>query len=385
MSYSIPDGSALNGPSLKMKASGGGTSTFNPYSLQATDLSFYLPGTLGQSGDAMVGDGLGQFSFVDLIDSKVNDAAIATDAVASNGNVTMGVVAGARQKLFGNGNYTVKTNDYPLLTYDYAAQQFSFGDTTYYTKNDTYTVQDQTILGASAAANAWRITDSTKSNDYLNLNVTTGSVGFTLGTATNPVKTTNYGDLLTLSGANAKPPRIGIGAGTEVVRVGGNLKSLPTVPGNIVINNGAESTLISEAVAANFLDEAGVQIRIRYGFRDAVTNNNCQFKVRVKWGSSVLLDCAPLTATANGFSQGEATVFIQTNGANPTRNVTTYCNALRVTNQTIPACARNFVGAQDFTTAQSISLVVVGTANSGDAIELEHASIDVVFPETTSP
>jgi hypothetical protein len=333
----------------------------------------------------MITDGLGNLSWVDLVDALAPDVFIATDAVASNGNITMGWQAGLRQKLFGNGNYAVKTNDNPLLSLDAATQQFDFGSPSYYTKNDMYTLQAQTILGAAAAANAWRVTDETKVKDYLNLNVSVGAVGFAIGTASNTVKTTNYGDLLTLSGANAKPPRIGIGSGTEVVRVGGNMKSLPTVPGNIVINNGAESTLISETVAANFLDEAGVQIRIRFGFRDAVTANNCQFRVRVKWGTTTLLDCPVLTAAANGFAQGEATVFIQTNGVNPTRNVTTYCTMLRVTNQPTPSCARSFVGAQDFTTAQAISLVVVGTANSGDAIELEQASIDVVFPETTSP
>lgn len=385
MSYSIPDGSQLLAPSVKMLAGGGGSSTLLPNSLQATDLSFHLPDGYGTAGHALIGDGLGNFSFVDLVDAFTDDVAIATDAAASNGNITMGLAAGLRQELFGTGNYNVSTNGNPLLTFDALTQQFDFGSTTYYTRNDNYTIQSQTILGAIAAANAWRVTNSTKTNDYLNLDVTSGLEAFTLGSASTPLKTTLYGDTVISKGANQAPAKLWVGSGTEVARVGGNLKSLSTVPANIVINNGVESTLISESVAANFLNEAGTQIRIKFGFRDTITANSCQFKLRVKWGATALIDGNIHTTHPGGFIKGEVILFVQTNGANPTRNVTSYGDAIRVTNQTIPFCSRNFQGAQDFTTSQALALVLVGTANSGDAIELEHASIDVVFPETTSP
>lgn len=385
MSYSIPDGSQLLAPSVKMLAPAGGSAQLLSNASLALDLSFYLPSSHGTSGHALVTDGVGNMSWADLIDAFTDDVAIATDAAASNGNITMGLAAGLRQELFGTGNYNVSTNGNSLLTFDALTQQFDFGSTTYYTRNDNYTIQSQTILGAVAAANAWRVTNSTKTNDYLNLDVSTGLESFTFGSASTPLKTTIYGDTFISKGSNQTPAKLWLGSGTEVVRVGGNLKSLPTVPGNIIINNGAESTLISETVAANFLNEAGTQVRIRFGFRDAVTVNNCSFKLRLKWGATILLESTTHTITANGFMKGEAIAFIQTNGVNPTRNVTSYGDAVRVTNQTIPFCSRNFQGAQDFTTAQALALVIVGTANSGDAIELEHASIDVVFPETTSP
>lgn len=385
MSYNIPSGSQILAPSVKLSSPGGGSSVMSAHASQLSDLSFFLPNTYGTAGHAMVIDGLGQFSFADLIDAQVNSASIATDASASNGNVMMGLQAGLRQKLFGNGNYSVATNDQNIISFDASTQQLDLGNASYSTKNDTYTTQCQIVLGASAGTNAWRITNSAKTNDYLNLNVTAGVEEFILGSSSTPVMTRIYGDARILKDANQRAAKLYLGAGTEVVRVGGNLKSLATVPPNIIINNGAESPLISETVGASFLDEAGTQIRFKYGFRDITTVNNCHFKLRVKWGSNIVIDDTIQVTTDNAYMQGEITVFIQTNGANPTRNLTAYANSTRVTNQPNVSCTRNSLAAQDFTTSQPLSLVLVGTQHSGDAIELEHASIDVVFPETMSP
>lgn len=490
MSYHIPEGSQLLAPSVKMSAGGGGSSTLLPNALQATDLSFYLPGSYGTAGHGLVGDGLGNFSFVDLVDQYANDVFVATDAVASNGNLTMGLQAGLRQKLFGNGNYSVKTNDQSILSYDAATNQFDFGNVSYYTKNDCYTVQSQTILGAIAAANAWRVTNSTKTSDYLNLDVTAGSEKFVVGSSstpvthttytlsdqtilgaaaathawsvknsstyfldldvtagstgfvfgqasaslgkilsytlqdqvvlgsgavahawsvknsadyyldldatsgsealqvgssTLPVKTTVYGNLVSLTAANSKPPRLGLGSGTEVLRVGGNLQSLPTIPVDFVITNAAETSMMSETVNANFLNDAGTQVRVKFAVRDVIIANNCQFKFRLKFGTTLLLDSPVYTSFNGGFTMGEFVMQIVTNGANPTRNVTVTWMGARQSNTFQQSALRNFVGAVDFTTSQALQLMVVGTANSNDTQQLEQASMDVVLPEITSP
>lgn len=383
MSYNRPDASQLVAPSLKLPASGaaGSMSLLSNASL-ATDLSLYLPSSYGTSGHAMITDGSGNLSWVDLVDAFTNDVLIATDAVASNGNTTMGLQAGLRQKLFGNGNYSVKSNDNNLMVFDAAAQTFDFGSTTYYTKSTYYTLTNQMVLAPAASTNAWKITDASSGN-YLNLDVTSGSENFTLGNTSRPVKTTNYGDLSALSAANTKPPRIGIGAGAEVLRVGGNLRSLPTVPPPFTITQGADTVLLSETVNANFLNDAGTQIRVKFALRDATASGNT-FKLSLKFGGTLMVEGPTFTATVGGYTVGEFVMLIATNGANPTRNVTANLVAHRQTNTLATSVSRNFASPIDFTVQASLQLVLTGVSGNNDTQELEQASMDVVLPETAS-
>jgi hypothetical protein len=285
--------------------------------------------------------------------------------------------------LFGNGNYYVKSNDNALMGFDALAQTFDFGSTTYYTKYTKYSLTDQMVLAPAASTNAWKITDAS-AGDYLNLDVTGAVESFTIGNASRPVKTTNYGDISSLSAANTKPPRIGIGAGAEVLRVGGNLRSLPTIPADFTITNAAETVMLSEIVNANFLNDAGTQVRVRYTSRDVITVNACQFKFRLKFGTTVLIDSPVYTSSNGGFSTGEFVMQIVTNGANPTRNVTLSWTGARQGPGFVTGAQRNFVGAVDFTALANLQLVVVGTANSNDTQQLEQASMDVILPETAS-
>ena len=386
MSYNRPDSSQLLAPSVKLSASsGGGSTSLVSNAALATDLSLYLPNSYGTSGHAMITDGLGNLSWVDLVDALAPDVFVATDAVASNGNVTMGWQAGLRQKLFGSGNYSVKTNDNSLLSFDAAAQTFDFGSATYYTKTSEYTLTRQTVLSASASTNAWKVTDASSGN-YLNLDVTGGSESFTLGNTSRSIKTTNYGDIYSLSAADQKPPRIGIGAGAEVLRVGGNLRALPTIPGDFTITNGAETVMSSETVNANFLNEAGIQVRVRFVVKDVVTANACQFKFRLKYDTTLLIDSPTYTSFGNGFTSGEFVVQIVTNGANPTRNVTASWNGARQSNTFQPSVliTLNPVTAVDFTIQKNLQLCVVGVANSNDTQQLLQLSMDVILPETAS-
>lgn len=382
MSYNRPDASQLVAPSLKLPASGaaGSMSLLSNASL-ATDLSLYLPSSYGTAGQALISDGSGNLSWVGVIDALTDDVLIATDAVASNGNTTMGLQTGLRQQLFGTGNLSIKTNDKGLIVFDAIAQTFTFGEPTNYTNYTEYTLTNQTVIAPAASTNAWKITDSSSGN-YLNLDVTGAAESFTIGNASRPVKTTNYGDIYSLSAANTKPPRIGIGAGAEVLRVGGNLRSLPTIPADFTITNAAETVMLSEIVNANFLNDAGTQVRVRFTSRDVITANACQFKFRLKFGATILIDSPVLTSSNGGFSTGEFVMQIVTNGANPTRNVTLSWTGAR---QGVGFTAqRNFVGAVDFTALANLQLVVVGTENSNDTQQLEQASMDVILPETAS-
>ena len=382
MSYNRPDASQLVAPSLKLPASGaaGSMSLLSNASL-ATDLSLYLPSSYGTAGQALISDGSGNLSWVSVIDALTDDVLIATDAVASNGNVTMGLQTGLHLELFGNGNVSVYSSDKGLIVFDALAGTFTFGTPTNYTKYTEYTLTNQTVIAPAASTNAWKITDASAGN-YLNLDVTGAAESFTIGNASRPVKTTNYGDIYSLSAADQKPPRIGIGAGAEVLRVGGNLRSLPTIPADFTITNAAETVMLSEIVNANFLNDAGTQVRVRFTSRDVISVNACQFKFRLKFGATVLIDSPVFTSSNGGFSTGEFVMQIVTNGANPTRNVTLSWTGAR---QGVGFTAqREFRSAVDFTALANLQLVVVGTENSNDTQQLEQASMDVILPETAS-
>jgi len=491
MSYSIPDGSQLLAPSVKMTSPGGGSASLLPDALSALNLDFYLPNGYGTSGHALVTDGVGNMSWVDLIDAFADDAEVATN-VSSNGNVKLGVSAGTQQVIKGDGTYHVSNNGNKYLTFDPGTQKFDFGSSTYslnswnvyatsakwflgasaganavdvrnsgdtnsylnlnvtagveaftvgssstpvnhtkYTLSDqtilgaaaaahawsvkngstyyldldvtsgntgfvlgqassplgkvqSYTLQDQTILGAAAAAHAWSVKNAT--DYYLDLDATLGGESLQVGTATLPVKTTVYGNLAALTAANSKPPRLGIGSGTEVLRVGGNLQALPTVPPDFVITNGAETVMISEAVNANFLNEAGTQVRVRFAAKDVGTGNNCQFKFRLKYDTTLLMESAVYTSFANGFTMGEFVVQIVTNGANPTRNVIASWSGTRQSNsfQQSAFVTLNPITAIDFTVLKNLQLSVVGVANNNDTQQLIQCSMDVILPETVS-
>jgi hypothetical protein len=348
----------------------------------ATDLSLSLPSSYGTAGQALISDGSGNLSWVSVIDALTDDVLIATDAVASNGNTTMGLQAGLRQQLFGNGNYYVKSNDNALMGFDALAQTFDFGSTTYYTKYTKYSLTDQMVLAPAASTNAWKITDASAGN-YLNLDVTGAAESFTVGNASRPVKTTNYGDIYSLSAANTKPPCIGIGAGAEVLRVGGNLRSLPTVPPPFTITQGVDTVLLSETVNANFLNDAGTQVRVKFALRDATTNNNT-FKLSLKFGGVLMVEGPTFTSHPGGYTVGEFVMLIATNGANPTRNVTANLVVHRQTNTFATSISRNFASPIDFTVQGSLQLVLTGVSGNNDTQELEQASMDVILPETAS-
>lgn len=163
-----------------------------------------------------------------------------------------------------------------------------------------------------------------------------------------------------------------------------NLQSLPTVPVDFVITNAAETSMMSETIDANFLNDAGTQVRVRFAVRDVITANNSHFKFRLKFGATPLLDSPVYTALNNGFTIGEFVMQIVTNGANPTRNVTITWIGARQSNTFQPSALRNFVSAVDFTTSKALQLMVVGVDNSGDTLQLEQASMDVILPETIS-
>jgi len=328
MSYNRPDG-ALNMPA----PAGGGSVTIAPPDSTALSLTFKLPATYGDAGDAMVDDGAGTLSWVPVLTPLVlgnaDDILIGTLASA-NGNVTLGRSSGAQINTFGNGTYSVKNDAAYLFNYDPGANTFSHGDPQY-----TY-----------AASNTYASAQST------------------------------------LTPANSRAPYVGLGSGTETVRVGGNLRSLVTAP-VLTLTAASETGILSEVINASFLDEAGTQVRVRFSAADMGIVNTCQFKFRIKYGTTTF-DSPTFTVSNGGFTIGEFVMHIVTDGANPTRSIYFTWQGDRYAGAIAHSAARGFAASEDFTIQRTLQLVAVGVANSGDTFQVEQATMNVIFPETQS-
>lgn len=332
MSYNRPDGNpagALNMPA----PAGGGSVTLAPPDSTALSLTFKLPATYGDAGDAMVDDGAGTLSWVPVLTPLVlgnaDDILIGTLASA-NGNVTIGRSTGSQIKTFSDGTYYVKNDAAYIFDYDPGANTFSHGDTQY-----TY-----------AAYTTYASVQST------------------------------------LTPANNRAPRVEFGSGSEVVRVGGNLRSLVTAS-ILTLTAASETVMLSEVINASFLDEAGTQVRVRFSALDVAVLNTCQFKFRIKYGTTTF-DSPTFTVSAGGFTIGEFVMQIVTDGANPTRNIYFTWQGDRNTGGVAHSTLRSFAASKDFTIQQTLQLVAVGVANSGDTFQVEQATMNVTFPETQS-